>query len=134
MSKIITAFFGQMMNAIDKRDGVPYDDWRCSFLDSPGMILVCESTRKKSGYRFIKFFPYSGPASDQQKFTTSLSNNLSEQYGEVTITTNHSIYSFEKGLFDLSLAQQMNLILTILGPDAWETYKKGGESSYVVLP
>lgn len=134
MSKMIAAFFGQMRNAIDKRYGVSYDDWRCSFLDSPGLILVCESTRKRPGYRYIKFFPYTGQEPNQPEFTTSLSNDLSEQYGGVTIKTKHSIYSFEKGVFDLSPAQQMTLIFSILGQDAWENYKKRGVSSYAVLP
>lgn len=134
MPKIVEAFFGQMTNATSSRTNMPYKDWRCAFLNWPGLIVICESTHKYPGKQFVTLFPQEDSVFSQPKFTTSICLDVQGDDTTFSIKTKRSAYLFEKGLFDLTPAQRLNLIVNVLGRDAWDTYRVKGDSSYVILP
>ena len=119
MAKINDFTYGQLISAESKKAGSPYTDWRCGFMNCPGIILLCESEHKQPGMGFICFYPNSGrslPKDDSviafqpAYFHTSL-GNISKNGNTIVIDTDNSRYIFEEGEFGLNESDKKLLML-----------------------
>ena len=119
MAKINEFTYGQMISAENRKTGMPYSDWRCDFMNCPGIILLCESEHKRPGMGFIYFYPNTGRSllNDEQViafqpayFHTSL-GNISKKDNSIVIDTDNSRYLFEEGEFGLSEGEKDFLML-----------------------
>ena len=109
MAKIDEFTYGKMIGAESRKSGLPYTDWRCGFMNCPGIILICESEHKHPGMSFIYFYLNTGRSMLEDEhsiafqpayFHTSL-GNISKTGNNIIIDTDNSRYIFEEGDFGL---------------------------------
>ena len=85
--------YGRIVSAFDK-EGAPYDDWRCAYLDWPGMIEIRVSPDEPDK-KAVWLYPYAPEASEQPYFHTSFGEAAKEDE-KITIKTANSFYVFEE--------------------------------------
>ena len=91
MGDILMVTYGTLVSALD-REGTAYTDWRCIYLDWPGMIVVRKSADDPDK-KVVWLYPYTEGENEQPYFHTS-AGVISGTEENLTIKTPNSEYVF----------------------------------------
>lgn len=86
MAKIVEHTFGKLVEAVNSETGEDYRGWRHDYLNRPGLIVICESQRKRPGKRFIYLYP-NEPDSNKQTYLLTGMGDISMEENRMTILT-----------------------------------------------
>lgn len=114
MSSILMTDYGTLVSARTKQ-GETYTDWRCVYLDWPGLIVV-RASDTAPGKKLVCLYPCAPDEPEQPYFETSR-GDISAGEDSFVIETENSVYEFSLNDGCLPEKEKEELFLNVFHDD-----------------